>query len=272
MTAREYVGFPIKQQQQPQNIVNLHKKAHEKPREWNEDYYLYSLKGMFKDNLNEYLGKGLERPNKSDLTNGEEGLLNEWKEEKEDREEHDRELYHEQRAASFEHFEFPKRHTHERLLCENEMLKLRMEDFYLLPLKKMFHTKYDWAQFERTQMQELSLEREFQDIQKKFEVSSLQCQPILERMASARALNSMAQFAEHNRQMNREHKENFPILVSDMEPLQPVNDPKIRRPTLRNFNQAPMERQDLVFNIEVAPTKTKTWIWKQGELSEKPAI
>ncbi|EGC36331.1 hypothetical protein DICPUDRAFT_97608 [Dictyostelium purpureum] len=145
MTAREYAGIPAKS-----NDLNV--KEYKKPgfqeRKLDEDYFLYSIKNLLKDNLNEYPGKQLDRPNKLDLSANDDKELDLiekkiWEE---------KNLDHEQRKETFDHFSFPP-HMSPQEKCVDQ-LEQDFDDFNMLCLKDWFSSPLDLKGFDRTPAQD----------------------------------------------------------------------------------------------------------------------
>eukprot|EP01132_Coremiostelium_polycephalum_P006717 gene6717-8326_t len=183
MTAREHPGIPIALDSQKQFKPQMTKKNKKQQfsGDW-EDLYLMSLKRMFKDNLNEYPQKQLERPNRDDLSEKMDKDLDDWKCN------HDqvleKELSNKKELGRRTHPEF--QHPRKRKIRQvkpqqqlrlhplpsplpegHEAMVMEYEDMYMLPLRDFFHTPYDLTSLERTKQQDQLEYLEMNQLEKK---------------------------------------------------------------------------------------------------------
>ncbi|KAK5578893.1 hypothetical protein RB653_008568 [Dictyostelium firmibasis] len=273
MYAREYAGNPIKPD------VNIFQKQSfkqgEKPRKLDEDYFLYSIKNLLKDNLNEYPGKQLDRPNKLDLTSADDRELNSLEEKKWI--EHD--LLQEQRAETFKNFTFPP-HMSPQEKCVDQ-LQQDYEDYHMLCLRDMFRDREcDLEGFDRTPAQDKdelkemnltheSLLKERSKLPKKQNKSSYnrKFKPISKKRISPKEKRTII------RQTKTTTTRIFKKPISSMEPISktevisqtftrpmteiPSNDPKSKP---KSSTQS--------YTVDLSQLNNNSWVWDNGQIKK----
>ncbi|KAN0021779.1 hypothetical protein ACTFIU_003923 [Dictyostelium citrinum] len=272
MYAREYAGNPIKPD------VNIFQKKSfkegEKPRKLDEDYFLYSLKNFFKDNLNEYPGKQLDRPNKLDITAADDRELTMLEEKKWE----DIDLLKEQRAETFKNFTFPP-HMSPQEKCVDQ-LQQDYDDFHMLCLRDMFRDREcDLDGFNRTPAQDKDELKEMNLTHESLlkERSKL---PLKKQNKSSnrhqRKLNKKKISPKEKRTIIRQTKTTttriFKKPISSMEPITktevisqtltrpvteiPSNDPKSK----------PKTSTQTSYSVDLSQLNNNSWVWDNGQI------
>ncbi|KAN0039146.1 hypothetical protein ACTA71_001340 [Dictyostelium dimigraforme] len=270
MYAREYAGNPIKPDV---NIFqNKSFKEGEKPRKLDEDYFLYSLKNLFKDNLNEYPGKQLDRPNKLDITAADDRELNLLEEKKWE----EKGLLQEQRAETFKYFTFPP-HMSPQEKCVDQ-LQQDYDDFHMLGLRDMFRDRQlDLDGFDRTpaqdkdELKEMNLTHESLLKEKSKLPVKKQNQSINQHKVNKKKISP-----KEKRTIIRQTKTTttriFKKPISSMEPITKteVISQTITRPVTEIPSNDPKSKPKLStqtsYSVDLSQLNNNSWVWDNGQV------
>ncbi|KAM9995946.1 hypothetical protein ACTFIY_002126 [Dictyostelium cf. discoideum] len=276
MYAREYAGNPIKPDV---NIFqNKSFKQGEKPKKLDEDYFLYSLKSLFKDNLNEYPGKQLDRPNKLDITAADDRELNILEEKKWE----EKELLKEQRSETFKNFTFPP-HMSIQEKCVDQ-LQQDYDDFHMLCLRDMFRDKEcDLDGFSRTPAQDKDELKEMNLTHESLlkEKSKLPLKKQQQNKSSNKIngkLNKKKISPNQKRTIIRQTKTTttriFKKPISSMEPITKTEiiSKTITRPVTEIPSNDPKSKPKLStqtsYSVDLSQLNNNSWVWDNGEVKK----
>jgi len=274
MVAREHGGLPMyKLREEP---IQYKKIGEEK--KFNEDFFLYDLKFLFNDNLHEYPKNcGLLRPNKWDLSPQDEMAFNDWWNCEWTKCNDAKMLAKEQRRFSFSHFIFPKQKLpfYERHYLMKEM---KYQDYFMLPLRDMFHTPYDLPQFERTPAQDREME------QKKMQ----KCHDSLLNYRSELPADFTRKHPIDGCERQRYHREVKPIYrkvekISKTETKNPlitkvvetktttitegINPPPISKP-INDPKTKPILVDTMSYKVDLSGVESQNWVYEDGSISK----
>ncbi|KAF2077239.1 hypothetical protein CYY_001428 [Polysphondylium violaceum] len=271
MVAREHGGLPMNiHREEP---IQYKKLGEEK--RFNEDFFLYDLKFLFNDNLHEYPKNcGLLRPNKWDLSPQDEMAFNEWWNCEWTKQNDAKMLAKEQRRFSFRHFEFPKQkipYFERHYLCK----QMKYEDFYLLPLKDMFHTPYDFPCFERSEQQDLEMQAKMErcrssllNYRSELPADFLRKHPIdgCERIRYHREVKPIFKKVEKISKVEKKNPlitkvvetKTTTVTTSDIPIANPINDPKTK----------PILVDTMSYKVDLSGVESQNWIYKDGSISK----